>query len=173
MPYSPDTGYFYVPGTIRSSAFARIAKPYRHGRINTNGYQQTADGTTLTGTFTAIDGKTNKIAWQHKTPYRMGGGGGSTVTASGLLFRGAAKLALARQIPRPMMVIVRLLGGVAAGLAVYVWAFGTGGSGLGSGSELGSGDQGQQVSTLASKPSAEGCRSARRPRHSSSSARAS
>ena len=45
-------------------------------------------GITLTGTFTAIDGKTNKIAWQNKTPYRMGGGGGSTVTASGLLFRG-------------------------------------------------------------------------------------
>jgi quinohemoprotein ethanol dehydrogenase len=72
MPYSPDTGYFYVPGTIRSSAFERIGKPYRHGRINTNGYQQTADGTTLTGTFTAIDSTTNKIAWQHKTPYRMG-----------------------------------------------------------------------------------------------------
>jgi alcohol dehydrogenase (cytochrome c) len=88
MPYSPDTGYFYVPGTIRSSAFARIAKPYRHGRIYTNGYQETAVGTVLAGTFTAIDGTTNRIAWQHKTPYRMGGGGGSTVTASGLLFRG-------------------------------------------------------------------------------------
>jgi len=74
---------------------------------------------------------------------------------SGLLFRGAARLALARQIPRPMMVIVRLLGGVAAGLAVYVWAFGTGGSGLGSGSALGSGGQGQTVSTLASNPSAD------------------
>jgi hypothetical protein len=74
---------------------------------------------------------------------------------SGLLFRGAAKLALARQVPRPMMVIVRLLGGVAAGLAVYVWAFGTGGSGLGSGAGLGSGGQGQPVSTLASNPSAD------------------
>src|SRR5438105_2829660 len=72
---------------------------------------------------------------------------------SGLLFRGAAKLALARQIPRPMMVIVRLLGGVAAGLAVYVWAFGPGGSGWGSGPGLGSGGQGQN--TLASNPSAD------------------
>ena len=42
----------------------------------------------MSGTFTAIDGKTNKIAWQHKTPYRVGGGGGSTVTAGGLVFRG-------------------------------------------------------------------------------------
>jgi len=42
----------------------------------------------LAGTFTAIDSKTNKIAWQHKMPYRMGGGSGSSVTAGGLLFRG-------------------------------------------------------------------------------------
>src|SRR5260370_21068746 len=42
----------------------------------------------MSGTFTAIDGKTNKIAWQHKTPYRIGGGGGATVTAGGLVFRG-------------------------------------------------------------------------------------
>jgi plastocyanin len=36
--------------------------------------------------FTAIDSKTNKIVWQHKTPYRLGGG--ATVTAGGLVFRG-------------------------------------------------------------------------------------
>ena len=42
----------------------------------------------MSGTFTAIDAKTNKIAWQHKTPYRLGGGGGSTVTAGGLVLRG-------------------------------------------------------------------------------------
>ena len=42
----------------------------------------------MSGTFTAIDAKTNKIAWQHKTPYRVGGGGGSTVTAGGLVLRG-------------------------------------------------------------------------------------
>ena len=47
-----------------------------------------AIGSPLSGTFTAIDSATNKIAWQHKMPYRMGGGGGSTVTAGGLLLRG-------------------------------------------------------------------------------------
>jgi alcohol dehydrogenase (cytochrome c) len=88
MPYSPDTGYLYVPGTIRSSAFTRIARQYRRGRVYTSGSQEAVSGTPLAGTFTAIDGKTNKIAWQHKTPYRMGGGGGSTVTAGGLLLRG-------------------------------------------------------------------------------------
>jgi glucose dehydrogenase len=42
----------------------------------------------MSGTFTAIGGSTNKIAWQHKTPYRVGQGGGSTTTAGGLVFRG-------------------------------------------------------------------------------------
>jgi outer membrane protein assembly factor BamB len=42
----------------------------------------------MTGTFTAIGGNTNKIVWQHKTPYRVGQGGGSTTTAGGLDFRG-------------------------------------------------------------------------------------
>jgi alcohol dehydrogenase (cytochrome c) len=41
--------------------------------------------TPLNGTFTAIDSTTNKIAWQQRTPNRMGGGSGSTVTAGGLL----------------------------------------------------------------------------------------
>src|SRR5262249_16801802 len=42
----------------------------------------------MTGTFTGIGGNTNKILWQHKTPYRVGQGGGSTTTAGGLVFRG-------------------------------------------------------------------------------------
>src|SRR5437667_426321 len=40
----------------------------------------------MSGTFTAIDSTTNRIGWQHKTPYRLGGG--STVTAAELVFRG-------------------------------------------------------------------------------------
>src|SRR5258708_24510718 len=40
----------------------------------------------MSGTFTAIDSKTNKIVWQHKTPSRVGGG--AMVTAGGLIFRG-------------------------------------------------------------------------------------
>jgi len=88
MPYSPDTGYFYVPGTIRTSVFERFPRQYRRGRVYTSGSQEAAVHTPLAGTFTAIDGNTNKIAWQHKLPYRMGGGSGSSVTAGGLLFRG-------------------------------------------------------------------------------------
>jgi quinohemoprotein ethanol dehydrogenase len=88
MPYSPDTGFLYVPGTIRTSTFSRVPSQYSIGLRYTNGTQAPPIGSPLSGTFTAIDGRTNKIAWQHQMPYRMGGGGGSTVTAGGLLLRG-------------------------------------------------------------------------------------
>ena len=88
MPYDPDTGYLYVPGTIRTSVFSRVPSQYTVGLRYTNGTQAPPIGSALSGTFTAIDSKTNKIAWQHQMPYRMGGGSGSTVTAGGLLLRG-------------------------------------------------------------------------------------
>ena len=88
MPYNPETGLFYVPGTIRTSVFSRVPSEYSTGKRYTNGTQAPPIGSPLSGTFTAIDSRTNKIAWQHKLPYRMGGGGGSTVTAGGLLLRG-------------------------------------------------------------------------------------
>ncbi|MBV8838357.1 MAG: PQQ-binding-like beta-propeller repeat protein [Alphaproteobacteria bacterium] len=89
MPYSPETGYFYVPGSVRTSAFTRYGEnKYAVGKRYVGGVQTAPIGTAMSGTFTAIDSRTNKIAWQHKTPYRMGGGGGSTVTAGELLFRG-------------------------------------------------------------------------------------
>ena len=86
MPYSPDTGYFYVPGSIRTSVFERFPRQYRPGSIYTSGAQEAASHTPLAGTFTAIDSKTNQIAWQHKLPYRMGGGSGSSVTAGATFF---------------------------------------------------------------------------------------
>ena len=88
VPYSPDTGYFYVPGTVRTSAFTRFGDKYVQGLRYTGGSQSAPIGSPLSGTFTAIDSTTNKIVWQHKTPYRIGGGGGSSVTAGGLVFRG-------------------------------------------------------------------------------------
>ena len=88
MPYDPDTGYFYVPGTIRPSTFVRYGDTYKHGLRYVGGTQAPPIGAPLAGTFTAINATTNKIAWQHQMPYRMGGGGGSSVTAGGLLLRG-------------------------------------------------------------------------------------
>ncbi len=39
MPYSPDTGYFYVPGTVRTSAYVRNDSNYTNGRRYTGGGQ--------------------------------------------------------------------------------------------------------------------------------------
>jgi len=88
MPYSPDTGMLYVPGTIRASAFARYGDTWKNGMRYVGGTQAAPIGSTFGGTFTAITATTNKIAWQQQMPYRTGGGGGSTVTAGGLLLRG-------------------------------------------------------------------------------------
>jgi len=88
MSYNPDTGSFYVPGTIRTSVFARYGDTYKLGLRYVGGTQAAPIGSPMSGTFTAIGGNTNKIVWQHKTPYRVGQGGGSTTTAGGLVFRG-------------------------------------------------------------------------------------
>jgi outer membrane protein assembly factor BamB len=88
MSYNPETGSFYVSGTIRTSAFARYGDTYKLGLRYTGGTQAAPIGSAMSGTFTAIGGNTNKIVWQHKTPYRVGQGGGSTTTAGGLVFRG-------------------------------------------------------------------------------------
>src|SRR5215468_5608082 len=86
VPYSPDTGYFYVSGTVRTSANWRKAKEFVRGKSYGGGAEAPPPGSSISGTFTAINSKTNKIVWQHKTPYRLGGG--ATVSAGGLIFRG-------------------------------------------------------------------------------------
>ena len=50
----------------------------------------------MSGTLTAIGGSTNKIAWQQKMPYRVGGGGGSTATAGGLVLHGRSRTGQSR-----------------------------------------------------------------------------
>ena len=87
VPYSPSTRYFYVSGTVRTSAYTRSGKrEFVPGKSYGRGSQVTPIGSPMSGTFTAIDSTTNKIVWQHKTPYRLGGG--ASVTAGGLVFRG-------------------------------------------------------------------------------------
>jgi alcohol dehydrogenase (cytochrome c) len=90
VPYSPDTGYFYVPGTVRTSSFTRFGDKFKLGKLYVGGSQAAPIGSPQSGTFTAIDSKTNKIVWQNKQPYRTGQGGGAMVTAGGLVFRGAS-----------------------------------------------------------------------------------
>ena len=88
MSYNPDTGSFYVPGTVRTSAFARYDTKYVRGQRYDGGTQAAPIGSPMSGTFTAIARDTNKIVWQNKTPYRIGNGSGSTATAGGLVFHG-------------------------------------------------------------------------------------
>jgi len=88
MSYNPDTGYFYVPGTIRTSAFARYGDTYKKGKQYNGGTQAAPIGSEMSGNWTAIAGNTNKIVWQKDVPYRVGSGGGSSTTAGGLVFHG-------------------------------------------------------------------------------------
>ena len=88
MSYNPDTGSFYVPATIRTSAFSRYDTKYTKGKRYDGGTQAAPIGSAMSGTFTAVGGNTNKIVWQKKTPHRIGGGSGSTATAGGIVLRG-------------------------------------------------------------------------------------
>src|ERR1700730_10620364 len=72
VPYSPDTGYLYVPGSIRTSSFTRYRDTYKHGLRDAGGSQASPIGSPMSGTFTAIDSKTNKVVWQYQTPYSHG-----------------------------------------------------------------------------------------------------
>jgi quinohemoprotein ethanol dehydrogenase len=79
MAYSPRTGYFYATAADRpqSRILAGIG-------VNVG----PAIGAKNGGTLTAMDARTNKIAWQKRMPYSIGQGSGSLVTASDLLFHG-------------------------------------------------------------------------------------
>src|SRR5215813_7012930 len=59
VPYSPDTGYFYVSGTVRSSANWRKSKEYVPGKSYGGGAEAPPPGSPMSGTFTAIDSKMN------------------------------------------------------------------------------------------------------------------
>ena len=62
MSYSPQTGYFYVPGGISSWIHRRIQSPniYLWGR---------PPGTREEGIVAAIDSKTMKIVWENRSPW--------------------------------------------------------------------------------------------------------
>jgi alcohol dehydrogenase (cytochrome c) len=88
MSYNPETGFFYVPGTIRTSSYVQHGDVWKQGLHYNGGTQAAPIGSPMGGTFTAIGDSTNKIGWQRKTAYQIGNGGGSTTTAGGLVFHG-------------------------------------------------------------------------------------
>ena len=79
MAYSPRTGYFYVTAADRPQS--RILR----GLGKTVGPPM---GAKYGGTLTAVDSRTNKIAWQKRTPYSIGQGSGALATAGDLVFHG-------------------------------------------------------------------------------------
>ena len=79
MAYSPRTGYFYVTAADRPQS--RILR----GLGKTVGPPM---GAKYGGTLTAVDSRTNKIAWQQRRPYSIGQGSGALATAGDLVFHG-------------------------------------------------------------------------------------
>lgn len=92
MAFSPQTHYFYIGASIWPfDGVNNSAKllPFTKGKF----YFGTSPLNTLlgahrSGTFTAIDATTNKIAWQIKTKMPLGEGSGALTTAGGLVFNG-------------------------------------------------------------------------------------
>ena len=83
--FSPRTGLVYVPGTVFDSIFQLGAEGPGRARQSTTIHPP---GTRRSGTLTAMDPTTNRIVWQKKTKYMLGGGSGLLATAGGLLFNG-------------------------------------------------------------------------------------
>lgn len=63
--YNPDTGYFYVVATDQYQLFSRSEEEFEEGSMFLGSIIAPVDDSPRRGTVTAIDVKTNKIAWQH------------------------------------------------------------------------------------------------------------
>jgi alcohol dehydrogenase (cytochrome c) len=79
MAYNPQLGYFFATAAFRPRAAVSSGSPV---------VAAPAIGAKYSGTYTAIDSRTNKIVWQKQMPYSIGQGSGTLATASGLLFHG-------------------------------------------------------------------------------------
>ncbi len=85
--YSPQTGYEYVLGINQLMDFTVSGVSDQPGMMHTGSvFTSTQKPKVQTGTFTAIDVDTGRVAWQHTTPKPMIGG--ALATAGGLVFTG-------------------------------------------------------------------------------------
>lgn len=78
MAYSPETGYFYIAASVNPFWATRFGIGF--GEPGQRSY----------GLVSALDSRTNKIAWQQRSPYPLGHGGGLLATAGGVVFHGDA-----------------------------------------------------------------------------------
>ena len=93
MAYSPQTGYFYVtaadrPYSVIGHVDTKPLDPAHPDPTRNGAFLGPVIGARYSGTFTAIDSRTNKIAWQKKMTYSIGQGSGSLATAGGVVFHG-------------------------------------------------------------------------------------
>ena len=90
--FSPKTNLIYIPATAINSALEAkiVVLNEQKGAFDTIKGRGSSrpPGMPRSGTLTAMDPTTNKIVWQKKTTYPMGGGNGLLSTAGGLLFYG-------------------------------------------------------------------------------------
>jgi len=93
MTFSPQTNLAYVPSNVMSSVYTSRHDVFdetteRWKKVGgADGFYR-PPGATRSGTLTAMDPTTNRIVWQKKTKYPIGGGSGLLSTAGGLLFHG-------------------------------------------------------------------------------------
>jgi alcohol dehydrogenase (cytochrome c) len=79
VAFSPRTGYLYAAACVRPKWIRRPENPWifmTPARV---------PGVTQYGVLAAIDTRTNRIAWERRTPYAECAGSGATVTAGGLM----------------------------------------------------------------------------------------
>ena len=84
--FDPQTGYTYVMGGETLTGRAMKPEQFVLGKRYTGGAAVTPLDTPILNTITAMDSRTNKIAWQHELPGDRSYGVVST--AGGLLFKG-------------------------------------------------------------------------------------
>lgn len=83
MSYDPETGYFYVTGSVAPFWVRHTKKdPWLFY------YTGVVPGMKQYGLIAAIDSRTGKIVWQQKLPYKIQNGSGVLTTAGGLAFHG-------------------------------------------------------------------------------------
>lgn len=86
--YDPQTGYVYTSAQQTDSTLAMRYLPYQYGKTYSLGASVPAIGASIKSTFTAMDSRTNKIAWQQVNDGEQSYG--ALTTAGGLVFKGQA-----------------------------------------------------------------------------------
>ena len=83
LAYSPKAQYIFAAG---SPGWPLWLRRYENPRFFNS--QPSVPGLRTFGVVAAIDTRTNKIAWQRRTPYEIQNGSGFAATAGDLLFHG-------------------------------------------------------------------------------------